>query len=105
MIEYCITKVTLLQVNGIKPIMVFDGASLPMKKRIESERKKFRSEARQMAEVCLANGEISKANRKFNDAVNIDSKMIHRFIQVLKQMSVQVIVAPYEADAQLAYLY
>lgn len=99
MIEYCVTKVTLLQVNGIKPIMVFDGASLPMKKRIESERKKFRQESRLKAEECLVSGEISKANRKFNDAVNIDSKMIHRFIQVLRQMSIQLIVAPYEADA------
>lgn len=84
MIEYCVTKVTLLQVNGIKPVMVFDGASLPMKKRIESERRKFRQESRAKAEECLASGEIGKANRKFNDAVNIDSKMIHRFIQVLK---------------------
>lgn len=84
MIEYCVTKVKLLQVNGIKPIMVFDGARLPMKKRIESGRKKARLESRLKAEECLQNGEISKANRKFNEAVNIDSKMIYRFIQVLK---------------------
>jgi exonuclease-1 len=62
-------------------------------------------ESRTKAEEFLQCGEVSKANRKFNEAVSIDSKMIHRFIQVLKQMSVQFIVAPYEADAQLAYLY
>jgi exonuclease 1 len=42
MIEYCITKVKLLQINGVTPIMVFDGARLPMKRRIEDERKRQR---------------------------------------------------------------
>ena len=93
------TKVKLLQVNGITPILVFDGARLPMKKRIESERKKARLDSRRVAEECLALGEINKANRKFNESVDIDSKMIYRLIQVLKSMSVDFVVAPYEADA------
>jgi 5'-3' exonuclease len=45
-----VAKVKLLQVNGVKPVMVFDGASLPMKKRIGDERKKMRQESRQVAE-------------------------------------------------------
>lgn len=52
-----------------------------------------------MAEQCLALGEINKANRKFNESVDIDSKMIFSFIQVLKSMNVDFVVAPYEADA------
>ena len=79
--------------------MVFDGARLPMKKRIEAERRKARHESRQKAEEYLVNGEISKANRKFNEAVEIDSMMIYKLIQVLKSIGVQYIVAPYEADA------
>ncbi len=92
-------KVKLLQVNGVRPVMVFDGALLPIKKRISDERKKLREENRGMAEELLAKGEEGQANRKFNEAVEIDSMMVYRLIQVLKQMNVQFIVAPYEADS------
>jgi hypothetical protein len=37
--------------------MVFDGALLPMKKRISDERKKMRLESRGMAEELLEKGE------------------------------------------------
>jgi exonuclease-1 len=85
--------------------MVFDGALLPMKKRISDERKKLRMENRGMAEELLAKGEESQANRKFNEAVEIDSMMVYRLIQVLKQMNVQFVVAPYEADSQLTHMF
>lgn len=73
-------KVLLLQVNGIIPVLVFDGASLPMKKRIEADRKRARLESRRVAEELLIRGELFKATRKFNEAVQIDSEMIFRFI-------------------------
>jgi hypothetical protein len=38
-------------------VMVFDGALLPMKKRISDERKKMRLENRGIAEELLAKGE------------------------------------------------
>ena len=76
-----------------------------MKKRIEVERKKARIESRKVAEELLANGEIIKANRKFNEAVEIDSMMVYKLILVLKSIDVQFIVAPYEADSQLAYMF
>jgi 5'-3' exonuclease len=49
----------LLQVNGIYPIIVLDGARLPMKKRIEQERKKARQESRLKAEEYLSKGEVN----------------------------------------------
>lgn len=58
MIEYCVTKVKLLQINGVTPIMVFDGARLPMKRRIEEERKRQRLESRKAAEELLELGEF-----------------------------------------------
>jgi hypothetical protein len=33
-------KLKLLLMNGLIPLVVFDGAKLPMKKRTEEERKK-----------------------------------------------------------------
>ena len=87
-------------------MIVFDGARLPMKKRIEQERKKARLDSRLKAEDCLVKGEEGKAAKKFMEAVEISSVMIYRLIQVLKTMpGVQYIVAPYEADSQLAYLF
>jgi exonuclease-1 len=85
--------------------LVFDGARLPMKKRIEEGRKKARLESRNKAEDFLAKGESHQAMRKFMEAVEINSLMIYRLIQVLETMDVKFIVAPYEADAQLAYLF
>jgi len=75
-----VAKVKLLQVNGVRPVMVFDGAQLPMKKRISDERKKLRKESREMAEEMLARGEVAMANKKFNEGVEIDSMMVYRLI-------------------------
>ena len=40
----------------------------------------------------------------FQRAVDITPRMAHRLIKVLRRLRVECIVAPYEADAQLAYL-
>ena len=39
MVDYCISKVRLLQSHGITPFLVFDGAKLSMKSRVEDERR------------------------------------------------------------------
>jgi exonuclease-1 len=44
--------------NGVTPIMVFDGARLPMKRRIEEDRKRQRLESRKAAEELLELGEF-----------------------------------------------
>ena len=45
------------------------------------------------------------AQRKYAESVDITPEMASEFIQILKTLSVEYYVAPYEADAQLAYLY
>lgn len=45
------------------------------------------------------------AQRKFSEALDITPDMANCFIQVLKQLNIEFYVAPYEADAQLAFLY
>jgi 5'-3' exonuclease len=57
--------------------MVFDGARLPMKKRIEEVRKKAREENRLKAEEFLQKGDSHQALRKFMEAVEINSLMIY----------------------------
>lgn len=53
----------------------------------------------------LENGEINKAIRKFMEAVEINSMMVYHLTQTLEAMNVKYIVAPYESDAQLTYLF
>ncbi len=57
--------------------MVFDGARLPMKKRIEEGRKKAREENRLKAEEYLSKGDSHHALRKFMEAVEINSLMVY----------------------------
>lgn len=53
----------------------------------------------------MRQGNTLMAQRKFSEAVDITPEMASSLIQILKQMNVEYYVAPYEADAQLAYLY
>lgn len=46
LISYCLQKLRTLQLNGVKPYLVFDGARLEMKSRVEADRRKLRREAR-----------------------------------------------------------
>lgn len=76
-----------------------------MKERVELERQKLRTEAREKAHTMLVNGDFSGATRKFIEGIEITPDMINAFILELRTLKVEFIVAPYEADAQLAYLY
>ncbi|KAH7650196.1 XPG (rad-related) exonuclease, partial [Cryptosporidium bovis] len=106
-INYCVDRITLLQNNGITPVCVFDGATLPMKKVTEEERHKKRMEARR---------EIAEMKRKKNcnsyimrnlcqKALDITPNIAYQVLEVLRDTyKIECIVAPYEADAQLSYL-
>ncbi len=105
LISYCHSKLQLLLSAGVKPVIVFDGCRLEMKGNTEAERRKNRKEAREKAEEFLRQGNGMMAQRKFAEAVDITPQMAYEFIQLLKSQGVEYYVAPYEADAQLAYLY
>jgi len=53
----------------------------------------------------LLNGDFDGANRKFIEAIEISPDMVRRIIHELQRLNIEYIVAPYEADAQLAYLF
>lgn len=52
----------------------------------------------------LDNGDESGSHASFTKAVSVTNKMIRKFMAVLRRMDVTFYVAPYEADAQLAFL-
>jgi len=105
MISYCISKVRLLQLYGVKPVLVFDGAKLRMKSRIEMERTNQRIDSLQKAEAMLLDGNMQGANKKYTEAIEITSDMVQKLLVELKCLRIDYIVAPYEADAQLAHLF
>lgn len=53
----------------------------------------------------MANGDFAGATRKFIEGIEITPDMIHSIIMELRTLKVEFIVAPYEADAQLAFLF
>ncbi|WCJ27305.1 Exonuclease 1 [Euphorbia peplus] len=103
-IDYCMHRVNLLRHYGVKPVLVFDGGLLPMK--IEQENKRARSRKENFARAVEheSNGNSAAAYECYQKAVDISPSIAHDLIQVLKLENVSFVVAPYEADAQMAFL-
>ncbi|KAK2971884.1 hypothetical protein RJ640_015404 [Escallonia rubra] len=57
-----------------------------------------------LAMAKLEEGNVNAAIELFQRAINITPLMAHQLIQILKSENIEFVVAPYEADAQLAYL-
>lgn len=89
---------------GVIPYVVFDGDYLPSKSSTEAERAKRREESRKLGLELHGLGKISQANLELQKAVDVTPEMAGQFIEELKKLGVRYLVAPYEADAQLAYL-
>jgi exonuclease-1 len=89
---------------GIRPVVVFDGQSLPQKSATNAKRHHDRAEARANALSLEARGLQDESLHFFQRAVEITSETVLTWIGELKKFWIEYIVAPYEADAQLAYL-
>ncbi|TPX38893.1 hypothetical protein SeMB42_g06558 [Synchytrium endobioticum] len=103
-VGFVVRKMEQLRDHGIHPIMVFDGGPLPMKAGTEAERRRRREETRARGLALLKEGKAQQALECFQTSVDVTPQMAWKVIQELKRLHVEYIVAPYEADAQLAYL-
>lgn len=103
-VEFCLTKIKLLLHFNVRPIMVFDGAHLPMKSHQERLRSHSRQESRRRASELLAQGDHAAAYLQMQKAAEVTPQMAHALIAELRRMNIEFIVAPYEADAQMAWL-
>ncbi|EFC48360.1 predicted protein [Naegleria gruberi] len=101
---YCMHMVNMLKHNKVIPVLVFDGARLPSKADTESDRRSRRKEALEQAQIHLQNHRYEQANECFRKAVDIKPSMAYQLISQCKKEGVEIVVAPYEADAQLAHL-
>ena len=104
-VEYCLDRVRLLQSHGVRPVLVFDGRPLLAKKGENTSRAQSREAALERALRHLAEGNSSSANEAFQRAVVIRPVHNKVLLEAAKaHEGVDVVVAPYEADAQLAFL-
>uniref|UniRef100_A0A803MR40 Exonuclease 1 n=1 Tax=Chenopodium quinoa TaxID=63459 RepID=A0A803MR40_CHEQI len=103
-INYFMHRIKLLKHHKITPVVVFDGGNIPCKAGTENERYRRRKVNKEMAMEKLNEGNVGGAIELFQRAISITPSMAHLLIQTLKTENVEFIVAPYEADAQLAYL-
>ncbi|XP_053461911.1 exonuclease 1 [Nycticebus coucang] len=103
-VGFCMKFLNMLLSHGIKPILVFDGCTLPSKKEVEKSRRERRQASLLKGKQLLREGKVSEARECFTRSINITHAMAHKVIKAARSQGVDCLVAPYEADAQLAYL-
>ena len=94
----------LLKFKGIKPICVFDGYHLKAKQETEKDRFDSKLKNRLAAQDADAKGDIENARKYYSRCLVLRQRMVDLFMDVLKELEIEFVVAPYEADAQMAYM-
>ena len=97
-----IALIELLQSHGVTPYCVFDGAQLPLKEG--HSRRQSRADHRARALQLLAEGKESEARHELGKAANVAPWMATLLIDELMKRDLPFVVAPHEADPQLAFL-
>ena len=113
-LHFCEKMIRLLQRYDIKPILVFDGESLPAKKQEDEERqasalskpvmRRRRTKKHEEGKALVAQGKQKEAMQMFTQSLTVSKEMIKQFILLLIRMRIPYIIAPYEADAEIAFL-
>ena len=106
--------ISMLQANGVTPIFVIDGDDLPAKEGENADRKKSewncplisrnRQNHLEEGKRLYALGRRAEAVDHFRQGVVVTTEMIKRFLLLLNSLRIAYIIAPYEADSELAYL-
>jgi exonuclease-1 len=103
-VAFCLKRLELLQKHGIKPLMVFDGTSISAKISENADRKQQRAASLEKAVAAHAKGDSVTARSFFARAVSVTHEMAHQLIVALRARDLPLLVAPFEADAELAFL-
>lgn len=103
-VEYFVNRARGLRRSGVEAVFVFDGGRLPGKAAEEAQRRRNRREALDKAKTHARNGNASAANECYVRAVDVTPEMAREVIEALEREGFECLTAPYEADAQMAYL-
>ena len=97
-------RVRMLIHFGVTPYLVFDGDYLPSKAGTEGSRATRRAESKRLGLELYKMGKTSQAYLELQKAIDVTPEMARQLIEELKRHNIKYVVAPYEADAQLAFL-
>ncbi|KAI3377997.1 hypothetical protein SNEBB_009365 [Seison nebaliae] len=109
-IDIFIDRTFQLTRRNIKPIFVFDGLPLPAKRPTNDKRKKEKEKYKKQAKKLIEderNGKVISRQQLLDicrRCIEITPDIYEPIIEKLKKMEIDCIMAPYEADAQLAFL-
>ncbi|KAK1917225.1 hypothetical protein P3342_012070 [Pyrenophora teres f. teres] len=103
-VDFVMNRVRMLIHFGITPYLVFDGDNLPSKAGTEKDRRERRKEGKRLGLELLKVGKAAQAQQELQKSVDVTPEMARMVIEELKHHNIQYVVAPYEADSQLAYL-
>nr|VZI14745.1 unnamed protein product [Spirometra erinaceieuropaei] len=103
-VKYCMKFLRMLLSAQLRPILVFDGSNLPAKADTEARRRKSKKAYKEMALQYLREGNRKAAQECFERCVDVTPEMARAVMKAARRLGVDCIVAPYESDAQLAYL-
>lgn len=93
-----------LQSANVTPICVFDGNYLLAKHETNMSRSKAKLEARETANQLIEMGEDEAAKKYIAKSLILKADMINLLIDILRAIKIEFVIAPYEADAQMAYM-
>ncbi len=103
-LNYPLKMIRMLQKNNVKPILVFDGTAMPLKEQTIKKRKDDKKKSRELAQKYLSEGKKEQAASMFARCMTVQTEMLSTLMDVLYHMNVDYVVAPYEADAEIAFL-
>jgi exonuclease 1 len=103
-VDFAMSRVRMLLDFGVTPYLVFDGDAIPSKAGTNAERRKKREESLATGLELYRAGRVSQAHQELQKAAGVTPIMARQLIDELRRNNIQYVVAPYEADAQLAYL-
>ena len=103
-IDYPLRLLALLQNNDITPVVVFDGVSSPAKAPTSAKRRERKEAARAKGMGLIERGDHAAARKVLLGAFEVTPEMTTELMLELKKRKMEFVVAPYEADAQLAYM-
>ena len=111
---YIIQKMDTMRCNGIRPLMVFDGRDLDGKAVAGRKRRKDRLQAQDAVAVALSDQDadaladgtltVQVDPKTLQAAAAVTTGFIGLCVEACREMGISYVVAPNEADAQLAYL-
>ncbi|MFH1503121.1 MAG: flap endonuclease-1 [Candidatus Diapherotrites archaeon] len=90
--------------NGIKLIYVFDGLAPELKAKTHKKRQESRDLAKEKYEDAKNELDIMGMKRYSSQLLRLDDEMIAESKELLEAMSISVIQAPSEGEAEAAYL-